>query len=158
QLTVTTSATDSAVLSDGHTHTSTNLAQATQTFNVTVTDAKPTITAFNFADGDTIPENSANGTVIGSVAASDTDIGDSLSYSLTNNANGAFAIDANGVVTVADSTKLDFETNPVQSIEVEVTDKGGLTDTRTVTIDLSNVNESPTIAAFQFADGDAIRE
>jgi len=37
QLTVTTSATDSAVLSDGQTHTSTNLAQATQTFNVIVT-------------------------------------------------------------------------------------------------------------------------
>src|SRR5262249_34388883 len=37
QLTVTTTSTDSAVLSDGQTHTSTNLAQATQTFNVIVT-------------------------------------------------------------------------------------------------------------------------
>ena len=158
QLTVTTSATDSAVLSDGQTHTSTNLAQATQTFTVIVTDAKPTITAFSFANGDTIPENSSNGTVVGAVVASDPDVGDSLTYSLSNNANGAFAIDANGVVTVADSSKLDFETNPVQTIVVVVTDKGGLTDTRTVTIDLSNVNEKPTITGFNFANGDTIPE
>ena len=84
---------DSAVLSDGQTHTSTNLAQATQTFNVTVTDDKPTITAFDFANGEALAENSANGTVIGTVAASDPNVGDSLTYALSNNANGAFAID-----------------------------------------------------------------
>jgi len=144
QLTATATSTDSAVLSDGQTHTSTNLAQATQTFNVTVVDEKPTITAFDFANGDTIAENSANATVIGTVVASDPNVGDQLTYSLGNTANGAFAIDAKtGVVTVADSTKLDFETNPVQTIVVVVTDKSGLTDTRTVTIKLSDVNETP---------------
>src|SRR5690242_17928063 len=49
-----------------------------KTFTINLSDAneKPTITGFNFANGDTVPENSADGTVIGSVAAGDPDAGD----------------------------------------------------------------------------------
>ena len=55
-----------------------------------------------------IAENSANSTVIGTVVATDPDIGDTLTYSiLSGNRDGAFAIDAaSGVLTVADTTKM----------------------------------------------------
>ncbi len=55
-------------------------------------------------------ENSANGTAVGSVSATDTDTGDTLHYAITaGNTDGAFAIDATtGQITVANSAALDF--------------------------------------------------
>jgi VCBS repeat-containing protein len=91
-----------------------------------------------------LAENSPNGTVVGNVVASDVD-GGPLSYSITaGNTGGAFAIDPlTGQVTVANSTALDFETNPVFTLTVQVDDGFGGTDTATVTINLTNVNETP---------------
>ena len=86
---------------------------------------------------------------MGTVAASDPDAGDTLTYAITGgNTGGAFAINAaTGEVTVNNSAALNFETNPTFSLTVEVTDAGtpGLTDTATVTINLNNVNESPVV-------------
>ena len=56
------------------------------------------------------------------------------------NGLGAFAISNAGVITVADVTKLDFETNPTFTLTVQVTDGGTLSASNTVTINLSNVN------------------
>ncbi|MEQ8469792.1 MAG: cadherin domain-containing protein [Marinoscillum sp.] len=94
-----------------------------------------------------IDENSANGTEVGTVAASDID-GDPLSYSITDG-SGAFQIDANsGVMTVADQSQLDFETTTSFSITVEVSD-GALTASATITVTLNDidetVNQSPQI-------------
>ncbi|MFN3227788.1 MAG: cadherin repeat domain-containing protein, partial [Hyphomicrobiales bacterium] len=63
------------------------------------------ISAISDSDGasDGVMENAANGTVVGVTAlASDADGSDSVSYSLSNDAGGRFAIDpTTGVVTVA---------------------------------------------------------
>src|SRR5205807_2402348 len=57
----------------------------------------------------TVAENAANGTAVGTVTGSDPDAGATLSYSLTNNAGGRFAINATtGVITVANGTLLDY--------------------------------------------------
>ena len=55
-----------------------------------------------------IDENSANGTVIGQVNATDADLpGDVLSYNVINgDPNSGFAIDANGQITIADAAQL----------------------------------------------------
>ena len=52
----------------------------------------------------TVAENAANGTAVGITAlATDADAGTTISYSLTDNAGGRFAINATtGVVTVAE--------------------------------------------------------
>ncbi len=101
-----------------------------------------------------IAENSANGTVVGQVASTDPDAYGVLTYSLTNNAGGAFAINSTtGQVTVANTTLLDFETTPTSTIVVRTTDQGGLTFDKTMTINLTNVNEAPTavsVTAAQF--------
>jgi Tol biopolymer transport system component len=104
--------------------------------------APPVVTASAFS----LDENSANNTVVGTVAAYDPDVGDTLSYAITaGNTGGAFAIDANGQITVANSAALDFETNPVFTLTVEATDDGSpnLSDSTTVTITLNNVNDAP---------------
>ncbi len=91
--------------------------------------------------------NSTNGTGVETVAATDPDTGDSLTYSITaGNIGGAFTInDSTGEITVANSAALDFETNPSFSLTVQVEDSGTLTDTATVTINLKDVNEPPII-------------
>ncbi|MEE8227986.1 MAG: S8 family serine peptidase, partial [Kiloniellales bacterium] len=99
--------------------------------------------------GFAVDENAANGTLVGTaVAASDPDAGDSLSYAITaGNTAGAFAISTStGQITVANEAALDFEATPSFALTVQVTDNGtpALSDTATVTVDLTDVNEAPT--------------
>ena len=93
-----------------------------------------------------VAENSAVGTVVGITAhATDanTAIGDALTYSLSDNAGGLFAIDPNsGIVTVAGA--IDYEAAKSQSITVVATDKGGLSTSQNFTVAVTNVNEAPT--------------
>ena len=97
--------------------------------------------------GFTVNENSANGTVVGTVVAFDPDISDTYTFSLTNNAGGRFAIDpSNGTITVANGALLDFETASSHNIDVRVLDQTGLSRTETFTINLLNVNDAPVNA------------
>ncbi|POR40076.1 hypothetical protein CRT23_25920, partial [Methylobacterium sp. V23] len=93
-----------------------------------------------------VAENSPAGTLVGVTAlASDPDAGDSLTYSLVNNAGGRFAINTTtGVVTVADGTLLDYETATSHLIRVRATDTGGLFSEADVTVNLTDVVEGST--------------
>ena len=89
------------------------------------------------------PENSANNAVVGSVSAKDLD-GDNLTYSLTDNAGGRFAINSStGEVTIANASLLDFETTTSHTITASVSD-GSLSRTNNFVINLQDVNEAPT--------------
>ncbi len=104
-----------------------------------------------YQDGDTEPassfvvaENSNNGTAVGRVSASDVD-GDTLTYSLTDDAGGRFEIDSRtGQISVLDSAGLNYEDSNSHSITVQVSD-GELTDTRTYTVNLTDVNDAPEV-------------
>lgn len=116
--------------------------------------------AYSFAAA----ENSPNGTSVGQVAATDPD-GDAVRYAITaGNASGAFAVDAvTGAVTVADASKLDYETSPRFTLTVRASDlgPGRPSSDVTVTIDLSNVveNAPPAISpqAFSYWLGNSSR-
>jgi hypothetical protein len=132
--------------SDGNSGTQGAGGAATAVGNVTVS-----ITAVNDAptdlsiSADTVAENAANGTVVGTVSGTDPDSGDTKTYSLTDSAGGRFTIDSStGVITVADGSLLDYESATSHTITVRVTDAGGLTYDETFTINLTNVNEAPT--------------
>jgi hypothetical protein len=98
-----------------------------------------------------LAENSANGTVLGTIEASDAD-GDTLTYSIrSGNTNAAFGLDAStGSLVVTNHLALDFETISTFSLLVQVSD-GVLSDSATITINLTDVeegsitNEPPTI-------------
>ncbi len=91
-----------------------------------------------------IAESSANGSVVGQVASTDSDAYSVVSYSLANSANGRFAINSTtGAITVASSGSLDFEAAQSHTIVVRTTDQGGLTFDKTMTINLTNINEAP---------------
>jgi endonuclease/exonuclease/phosphatase family metal-dependent hydrolase len=128
----------------------------------TVSDHLPVIADYTFPTGGntapsllpqsfTVAENSANGTVVGTVVASDPDAGDTKTFSIVGgNELGAFAISSGGTITVADSSKLDYETRTSIVLTVRVTDSGLLFDSDTITINLNNVVESPVIPSQSF--------
>ncbi|NJL17575.1 MAG: hypothetical protein HC938_10600 [Nitrospira sp.] len=93
----------------------------------------------------TVTENAANGTVVGTVSGTDPDSGDTKSYSFTDSAGDRFAINSStGQITVANGSLLNYESATNHSVTVRVTDAGGLTYDETFTINLTNVNEAPT--------------
>ena len=120
--TLTVEVTDSGDLSD----------TATVTVAVNDVNEAPVVNDQGFD----VDENSIAGTVVGTVLATDVDVGDTLTYAITaGNTGNAFAIDAQtGEITVANASALNPATMPVFSLTVEVTDSGDLTDTATVSI------------------------
>ncbi len=114
---------------------------------ISVTDAND---APVFTNGTTttraIAENTASGQNIGTaVAATDQD-GDTITYTLSGTDATSFSIvSTSGQLQT--SAALDYETKPSYSVTVTASD-GTLTDTITVTINVSNVNETPS-----FIDG-----
>ena len=94
--------------------------------------------------GSSVAENAANGTAVGTVAASDPDAGESFIYTLTDDAGGRFAVDpATGEITVADGSLLDFESDASHSITVQVADSSGLTYAETFTITVTDQPDNP---------------
>ncbi|MFC4992446.1 cadherin domain-containing protein [Rubritalea tangerina] len=109
---------------------------ATITINVTNVNEGPTA---NDTSG-SVAEDATLGTTVATVSASDPDAGDSLSYAITaGNTGGAFAIDNSGVITTA--TALDYETTNSYTLTVTVTDNGGLSDTASVAVSVTDVLE-----------------
>lgn len=90
-------------------------------------------------------ENVANGTVVGTVAASDVDVNQRLTYTIVDgNTGNAFAINStNGQITVNNRLAVDYETNSFFQLTVQVTDNGSpiKSDTGLVTINLNNLND-----------------
>jgi hypothetical protein len=111
--------------------------------NITPPNQPPVIADQAFAAA----ENSPNGAAVGAVAAGDPDAGQTLSFEITaGNVGGAFAIDrSTGQLTVANAAALDYESTPVFTLTVRVTDNGSpaRSSTATVNINLADVNEAP---------------
>src|ERR1700759_4026122 len=132
----------------GHAYTITvqasdGIVTSTQNFNIAVTDVAPSAPTDTNAGANTVAEGAAAGTAVG-IHAHSTDVnGGAVTYSLTGDTSGGgFKVDAStGVVTVNDSTKLDFESTApghTQTITVQASD-GTLTSSQTFTIGITDV-------------------
>ena len=168
-LTYTLGGTDAASFSinstNGQLRTSATLNyESTTSYSVTITvsDSKLTdsisvtinVSDVNeapiFTDGTSttrsVAENTASDQNIGSVvAATDVDSGTTLNYTLGGTDVASFSIvSASGQLQT--KAALDYETKTSYSVTITVSD-GSLTDSITVTINVSNVNEQPTFAS-----------
>jgi hypothetical protein len=92
--------------------------------------------------GQMVLENSAAGTVVGTLSFVDPDAGDTVTFSLSDDADGTFTI-SDGKVVVADNTLLDREARVSFNIDITATDSAGLTHSETYEIVIGNVNEMP---------------
>jgi Ca2+-binding RTX toxin-like protein len=97
-------------------------------------------TGINLARG-TIAENSAAGTVVGTLSGVDPDAKTVFAYSLINDAGGRFVVDAKtGVISVKAGAIVDYETTRKLPIIARVTDQDGLSFDKALTITLTNVS------------------
>ena len=135
--------TSSDTLQDLFTYSVLDASGATSLATLTVTiegrnDAPFDLTAPALA----VDENATNGQTIGTVATSDRDSGETFTYQLTDDVAGRFSIDANtGEISVADGSLLDRESDASHTIVVLVTDAGGLTFSKSFTIQVNDINE-----------------
>ncbi|HEY2248171.1 MAG TPA: cadherin domain-containing protein [Bradyrhizobium sp.] len=154
----------------GHAYTVTAQASdgtltGSQTFTIAVTDVAPSTPIDSNANGNFVTEGAANGTAVGITASSSDINGPAVTYSLIGDtSNGGFTINAaTGVVTVADSTKIDYESSAIAGhsylINVQASD-GTLTSSQGFSIAVNNAPPSQPVdndaAANSVAEGAAI--
>jgi Ca2+-binding RTX toxin-like protein len=95
-------------------------------------------------DDDAVDENAPAGTLVGTLSADDID-GDTLDYSLVDNAGGLFAVDeATGALTTL--APLHHEAQSSYVIVARATDPDGLAVEQSFTIHVADVNEAPDAA------------
>ncbi|CCI03457.1 Calx-beta domain-containing protein [Microcystis aeruginosa] len=109
------------------------------TINNANNDAPTNIQLTNY----NINENSPNNTIIGQISVSDPDPNDTHTLTLIDDAGGRFKLVGNQL-QVANSSLLDYETNTSHNITIKATDAGNLSFQKDLTINVINVNESPT--------------
>ena len=127
----------------------------TVTINITDVDETPSNNSPVFDEGSstsrTVVENTGSGVDIGSaVSATDAD-GNTLSYSLGGTDASSFSIDST-TGQIRTSASLDYETQSTYTVTLTVSD-GSLTDSITVTINITDVDETPSNSEPVFSEG-----
>jgi len=126
--------------------TSTDGSSSTQVFTVNLLDENDNPPVITPGQTFSTPEDAANGTSVGTAVATDEDTVGSLQgwAIIGGNTDGIFAIDAaTGEITIADNTNLDYETTPVYTLTLTVSDGVNPSAPETVTINVGSVNEAP---------------
>lgn len=137
----TTSYTLDVLVSDG-------FLTDTQTITINMVDVlentRPTINGTTFS----ISEAAANNDDVGTVTSTDPE-GDGVTYRIiSGNTGNAFKIDAaTGLIEVNNATQLDFDKQSSYAIRIRATDDNtfGLYHDRTLTINLIDVDEAPSL-------------
>ena len=127
-------------------------ANLTVTVNITDLNEAPLITSNSSFS---ITENSANGTVTDYTATASDPEGNSLSWSISGDEHGIFAINSStGVISVSDNTSLDFEVVTSYDFMLSVMETNGspsnLSDSITLTVSILNEDEQSD------SDGDGL--
>ena len=111
-----------------------------QTFTITVNNVNEAPNQIQLSNA-SIDEQTTNGTVIGTLATTDSDVEDTHTYSLVDNAEGRFTIVNGNQIAIADSSQIDFESNSTHTIIVRTTDARGLTYDQSLTISINDLPE-----------------
>ncbi|MBI85026.1 MAG: hypothetical protein CMJ81_17670, partial [Planctomycetaceae bacterium] len=116
--------------------------ESTQIVTITIEDVNEPLVVSD--DAFNLSGSAVNGQVVGTVAATDPDVGETFAFSITDgNESGLFEIDPLvGRITVADASPLE-EATLTWSLTVLVEDSGGHQDTATITV--SRTTQSPSM-------------
>ena len=130
-----------------------------ETVTISVNDLNDNLPIIAASQSFSVDENSANGTSLGAVAATDADATATTYQNWTitgGNTNSAFAIDPDtGEITVNTSSELDTETTPSYSLSITVSDGANTATAETVTININDLNDNtPIITPSQSFDID----
>ena len=109
------------------------------TVNVSGVNEQPTDIALSAS---TVTENVAVGTVVGTFSATDPDTGDTITFTLTDTADGLFGMSGSDLVTAA---AIDYESGASHNITVRATDIGGLYREETFAITVNDVADTTPV-------------
>ncbi|AQR66388.1 hypothetical protein BXU06_16045 [Aquaspirillum sp. LM1] len=124
------------------THTTTKAV----TLNVSDVNEAPTNISLSASS---VAENTSTATAltIGALTSTDPDAGNTLTYSIVGGADQArFQVSGSNLQFKA-GTVLDYETQNSYAVAVRSTDQGGLTYDKTLTITLTDANDTPLLTA-----------
>ncbi|MFM8489415.1 MAG: Ig-like domain-containing protein, partial [Bacteroidota bacterium] len=115
---------------------------STTTFTIQPNQAPTDITL----SGSTVDENQPVSTTLGTLAATDPNSDETLTFSLNSALvdNALFTVSGTTLLT---ATSFDFETRSSYQVTVRVTDVEGLTYDKTFNITVTDVNEAPSITS-----------
>jgi len=109
---------------------------------VDVNEHAPSVPTDQEPNTNQVAENASIGDTVGlTIYSNDLDASDTISYSLTDDADGRFSIDASGVIRVAST--LDAETDSEHSVTVRASSSDGTFNESTFIIDVLDIDESP---------------
>ncbi|MBL8659863.1 MAG: cadherin domain-containing protein [Rhodospirillales bacterium] len=113
------------------------------TFTIVVLDVAEHTTELQITH--LVPENAQAGATVGVISPIDPHAAPGVSYSLSDDAEGRFTIDAaSGKVEVAEDNSLDYEVAPSHVITVSASNSAGLVLNQSFTVELEDINEPPT--------------
>ncbi|MHA7772762.1 cadherin domain-containing protein [Roseibium sp. M-1] len=132
------------------TATSSDGSTSQEIFTISVSDVNEfAVSAVTDTDAsaNTLAENSSAGDTVGiTVAATDADAGDTVTYQVSDS---RFTVDADGLVTVASGASFDYESEPTIFLTVIATSSDGSTSQETFEVSVADVAE-----AYQLGDGE----
>jgi hypothetical protein len=125
-------------------------------WTITISDVNEAPSGISLS-GDTLPENKGVGATVGTLSGTDEDSSDSLSFTLVrgdgDTDNASFTIDGTALKA---AENFDYDTKSSYSIRVRLTDSGGLTYEKQLTISVTDVVENTAPSApTGLANGDA---
>ncbi len=126
-------------------------------FDVEVSAVNDVVTDLALSNA-SVEENAVGGTIVGALSATDVDDGESFTFDLVD-ADGNIVDDSNfevvdNQVRVKLGADLNFEAAQSHTINVRVTDSGGLTRIESFDIEVQNVNEGQVTAGESFTIGE----
>ncbi len=93
----------------------------------------------------TVPENSLPGTLVGSLRAIDPDDDSGIEFTLVDDSSGRFTYGGSGLLYVGSGAALDYESSTQHEIRVQARDPEGAVFEKSLTIEVTNVNDPPII-------------
>ena len=109
-----------------------------ETFTINVTDVNEVPTDITLSNA-SVAENAGANATVGTLSTTDAD-GGTMTYAITS---GGANLNINGS-TLRATSSFNYETTTSQSVTIRVTDDGGLTYSKSFTINVTDVNEAPT--------------
>ncbi|NNE34269.1 MAG: DUF4214 domain-containing protein, partial [Rhodothermales bacterium] len=116
----------------------------TEEVTITILDVDENVAPTLVTSAGTVLENSDAGTRVTTLVSTDPDTGDTPFYLIESDASGLFDINGDELVVRA-GADIDFEQSPSHDVSIRVTDSRGAFSTSTLTVQIADVNEAPSL-------------
>jgi len=118
-----------------------------QAVTINIGDVNDTAPVVDAVGPFTVAEDAPDTTVVGPVTATDVDtVGNVTGFNISlGNTGGAFTIDAAGIISVADTSAIDYESATSFTLTVTATDAVNTSVGQAVTIDIGDVNDTAPV-------------